>query len=251
MFFFFSLFLYALFPGVVVGKFQYWDFNRGRAVGSLRGPEVSIEGVSQNGVFQVVYYGEAECKSPEQKAIVALNTCAPTWKYADGYAKVAVQANSQMNTYSVQLNYYTDSSCTALQQTDAKTENILICNPTSDGTYLTHTRSEPLYFQYDNLDYTIELYDTATNCQANGFTGLLDVQYVKFGVCAGWNGFDMMISSCTSDGLQGFTYTSQDFTCSGTPTAFTLASSSTCTSSDANIVSLFQGYANFVCSPGH
>ncbi len=208
--------------------------------------------VPMTGYYENVYYKYTDCTQAQEKHVVALNQCAPTWEYPNAYANLSVNANPDWNTYYVTINYYSDSQCTQTLNADQFKQGILICTGTTyGGGVLTHAISEPLYPQYDNLDYTIGIYDSQTNCQGNGFTGLLDIEYVRFGECTAYNGYDLIINSCTSSGLVGFTYSSQDFSCSGTATAVTItAASDTCTSNTNNIVGLFQGYSNFVCAPG-
>lgn len=223
---------------------------------SLRKESIELEQiVREKGYMLNYYYDKTYCKQPNQKWGYQLNYCGPDMYEPGNYVMITAQADPQKNVYTEYETVYSDSACTvpvANGQT-VSSEGILICFAASWWTtqsQLNHVRNDPLVQTKDNLDYTLSIYSSQSACQTNGWSGLVDIEYVKFGSCTGYNGYDIIINSCTSDSLTGYTYTSSDFSCSGTPSPITISKTSTCSSGNSNIVGYFSGYSNFVCAPG-
>jgi len=211
--------------------------------------------VNMDGFFENAYYNYKCGMEINQKWTYKLDWCGPSFNYTNTWMTAVVKADPQWNTYHEWYTYYSDSSCTTVSTTVPammRNEGILLCANYFYGymeSKLTHAVAQPLVFETEISDYTMEIYSNAGDCAMNGFTGVVDIQYMAFGSCGGYNGFDLIINSCDSNGLTGMTFPSNNLLCEGTGTPITIAASSACTSSTANIEGYFNGYLNLVCSP--
>jgi hypothetical protein len=208
--------------------------------------------VKESGFMEYVWYDDGACSHPNQKWVYMLNYCGPYFYQPGTWMTIAVNTDPQTHNYYQYNSSYSDSACSFMTGTQEVDERVLICKASTWGTtdsYLVHVIDEPLNLKKDNLDYAVSIYASQSNCYANGKTGIIEAEYVNFGACTGWNGFDLMINSCDANGLYGFTFTSQDFQCGGTPTPVTIATSDVCTTPTNDIVGYYSGYTNIVCAP--
>jgi hypothetical protein len=201
-------------------------------------------------------YNDGTCKPNEawHATALPLHTCIEWTEEEDAdtqFARIDCEpiAASNYHKLKVTFRYFKDSQCTmqSWKKHSMKVPNDRCYAPEEEegaGRIYRTIKEFPANMVPGNAGYAVATYGSAQQCMNNMPQNAKMVNYEAFNFCSNddQTGMDSWIVGCDNGAIHGVSYTSQDNSCTGTPTVFNVQRGSDTCHMENGIVPSFWNY---------